>query len=154
MEKKPELQLLTFECRLNQPFEKVAGGFDVELFRALCPAFPRIRIRRFDGIREGDLVQLEMNFLLFTWQWNGRVESYRYSEDELCFVDSGQKLPPFLAFWRHEHRVNRNADGCTITDAIEFLPGKAWPEFLVRQMIRMQMKPRKEIYRNYFGKMV
>lgn len=152
MEKAAEAQRLSFECHLKTSFEQVAAGFNVDLFRALCPAFPKIRILRFDGIEEGDCVELDMNFFLFHWHWAGRVIAFRYSDQELCFIDAGTRLPPFLSYWHHEHRVDKIADGCCIYDIIHFRPGKGWPEFLVRLMITLQMAPRKNIYPAYFSK--
>lgn len=142
---------LIFECAVPAAFEKVIGRFDINLFRALCPAFPKVRIIRFDGIAEGDLVELCLDLFLVKWQWSGKVVSFIQMEDELRFVDSGLKLPPFLGTWLHAHIVKRSGSGSIITDEISFSPAPGWPAFLVKWMIRMQMQPRKKIYRKYFA---
>lgn len=146
----PELLKLSFSCALSAPFQKVADGFNVHLFKALCPPFPKVSIQRFEGIRKGDAVSLNLDFLLFSWQWSGKVISWQHTETELRFTDAGEKLPPFLSFWKHEHLVIHSGNGSVIEDNIEFQSGRGWPDFLVKWMIILQMKPRRKIYRNYF----
>jgi ligand-binding SRPBCC domain-containing protein len=146
-----EYHRLVFDCAVPAAFEKVISGFDINLFRVLCPAFPKVRIIRFDGIAEGDLVELSLDLFLVKWQWSGKVISFNQTEDELRFVDSGLKLPPFLGSWRHTHIVKRSGSGSFIIDEISFSPAPGWPAFLVKWMIRMQMQPRKKIYRKYFA---
>lgn len=145
-----KVQSLTFTCPLPANYQVVKSGFNIRLFEALCPPFPEIRILRFDGVRNGDLVQLELNFFLFKWQWWGVVIHEEESESHFLFVDSGEKLPPFLSSWTHEHRIAKTANGCSITDEIRFSAGKWWPDALVRLMVILQMKPRRSIYRKYF----
>ena len=152
MEKKAENLHLSFRCTIDAPFETVSEGFNIDLFRALCPAFPKVSIERFDGIRQGDLVSLKLGLFLLSWQWSGTVISYQRTDNELRFVDTGDRLPPFLSYWKHEHLIIKNGKGTVIEDNIEFRAGKGWPDFLVKMMISLQMKPRKKIYRNYFEK--
>jgi ligand-binding SRPBCC domain-containing protein len=143
---------LVFESPVNCSFEKVSEGFDVHLFRALCPPFPLVLIRRFDGIHKDDRVELELNFLLFRWTWSGRISLFSQNSDELCFVDNGEILPPFLSYWQHEHRIVRDGSFCRIIDDIRCTASKGWPDFLVKFLVQMQMNPRKKMYKSYFEK--
>lgn len=141
---------LHFESPVQAAFEKVVSGFNVDLFRALCPPFPRVKILRFDGIEEGNLIELRLNFILFQWRWFGKIISFQKSTDKLSFVDAGTKLPPFLTFWEHTHTVLRSERTSIIRDEICFLPAGGWPVFLVKWMIILQMQPRKRIYQEFF----
>jgi ligand-binding SRPBCC domain-containing protein len=107
-------------------------------------------IRRFDGIKTGNLIILDLNFLLFRWHWSGIISSFEENSQELIFVDEGKILPPFLSSWRHRHVIKKVNDGTKILDEIEFRPAKGWPEWLVRGMIWLQMMPRNRIYKAYF----
>lgn len=152
MEKKAENLRLSFRSTVDASFETVSEGFNIDLFRALCPAFPKVSIERFDGICEGDLVALKLGFYFFSWEWSGKVISHHLTENKLCFVDNGDRLPPFLSYWEHEHVVTKDGKETVIEDNITFRSGRGWPDFLVKMMISMQMMPRKKIYRNYFEK--
>jgi ligand-binding SRPBCC domain-containing protein len=144
---------LSFECQLSNPLKEVISGFDEKLFRALSPPFPRVKIRRFDGVKAGDRVDLELDFLLFTWKWSSLITSSTEDPDYMIFIDRGEVLPPFLSFWEHHHIMEKTENGSRIRDEIEFRPGKGWPVALVRLMIRMQMTPRNRIYKVYFKSM-
>jgi ligand-binding SRPBCC domain-containing protein len=141
---------LRFECHLSCPVEKLISGFDERLFRALSPPFPRVLIRQFDGVKKGDKVDLELDFLLFKWKWSGSIIASAYSENGFTFIDRGEILPPFLSSWEHHHILESSKSGSIIRDEIEFSSGKGWPDWLVRLMIRIQMNPRNRIYRAYF----
>ena len=141
---------LSFECRLSTPLEEVVSGFDESLFRALSPPFPRVKIRQFDGVNAGDRVDLELDFIVFTWKWSSLITSSKQDAERMVFIDRGEVLPPFLSFWEHHHIMEKTENGSLIRDEIEFRPGKGWPAALVRLMIWMQMTPRNRIYKAYF----
>lgn len=142
---------LTFECRLACPLETLIAGFDEQLFRALSPPFPQVLILQFDGIKTGDKVNLELDFLLFRWKWFGRITSSEPTEKGYTFTDKAEILPPFLSSWEHHHILEESGSGSIIRDEINFRSGKGWPDWLVSLLIRMQMNPRKKKYRAYFS---
>jgi ligand-binding SRPBCC domain-containing protein len=141
---------LSFECRLPCPVEALISGFDENLFRALSPPFPQVRILQFDGVKKGDKINLELDFLLFKWKWSGSIIASGYTGNGFTFVDRGEILPPFLSGWEHHHILEASGTGSIIRDEIEFRSGKGWPDWLVRLMIQAQMNPRKKKYRAYF----
>ena len=141
---------LRYECHVGRPLKEVLDGFDEKLFRYLSPAFPLVKIREFGGIRKGDLVDLNLNFLLFSWNWTSLITASGETETGFMFVDRAEKMPPFLSCWEHRHILEKSGEDCIIRDEIDFLPGKGWPAWLVRIMIELQMRPRKEKYRRYF----
>lgn len=145
-----EKDTISFECRLTCTLDKLIAGFNVQLFRALSPAFPAVRILRFDGVKKDDLVELELNFFIFRWRWVSRIISSGYRENGFVFIDYGIELPPFLSFWEHHHILESGTDGSLIRDEITFSPGRGWPFWLVRLMIRIQMQPRAGIYKRWF----
>jgi hypothetical protein len=54
---------------VTQNYRQVADRFDQNLFKALNPPFPPVKLLRFDGSRKGDEVHLQLNFLLFKQVW-------------------------------------------------------------------------------------
>ena len=141
---------IIFECRLSCPAEKVVERFGEDLFRALSPPFPRLKILQFDGIKTGDHVVLQLDFMLFTGHWSSLITSSHKSDHALVFVDVGEVMPPFLSRWEHRHVIEKVRNGSIIRDEIEFSPGKGWPAWLVWLMIWIQMKPRNRIYTSFF----
>ena len=140
MEKKAENLHLSFRCTIDAPFETVSEGFNIDLFRALCPAFPKVSIERFDGIRQGDLVSLKLGLFLLSWQWSGTVISYQRTDNELRFVDTGDMLPPFLSYWKHEHLVIKNGKGTVIEDNIELLTNVIGKNIIVLESESRRMR--------------
>ena len=137
---------LVVRTRVHNNYRAVFARFDRQLFEALNPPFPPVRVLRFDGCAEGDEVHLELNFLFARTLWVSRVVEAGETDVECYFTDEGVKLPPMLKHWRHRHRIRRVAEGETeIVDDVEFqsltppltaaLYGPLYGQFLYRKPV-------------------
>lgn len=130
--------------------QQVKKGFDQELFLTLNPPFPPVKLLQFDGCKAGDLVALELNFLLFKQQWVSKITDDYEDDRSWVFVDEGEKLPFFLKRWRHEHQVISAKKGSEIVDQIHFSSGYALIDIFLYPVLYLQFLYRKPIYKKIF----
>lgn len=142
---------LRLETRVNQSLSIVWQGFDRALFDRLSPPFPPVEVVRFDGCRQGDVVHLRLNFLLFRQDWISLIVEQKTTDQEIYFVDQGTQLPFFLTHWHHRHRLVRDApDGTSIIDDITFKTPFWFTDYLLYPLMWLQFAYRKPIYRRVF----
>lgn len=141
---------LVLETRVEQDYLQVKSGFDRSLFRQLLPAFPPVRLLRFDGSRTGDLITLEVNFLFFRQRWTSEIIEELTTPLEFYFVDRGVELPFFLRKWTHRHRVISAGIGSIIRDEIEFEAPFGLASYALFPVLWIQFALRKPIYRRRF----
>lgn len=141
---------ILIKTQVNQSILKVWEGFDLNLFEALSPPFPPVEVKQFDGCREGDLVNLELNFLFFKQNWISEIIEQRSSETTIYFIDKGIKLPFFLKYWHHQHLLVKEGTGTIIIDNIEFNTPSTITDFLFYPLLYLQFLYRKPIYKKYF----
>jgi ligand-binding SRPBCC domain-containing protein len=130
----------------------VFAGFTKELFLKLAPPFPPVRLLRFDGSQAGDIVELELNFLFFKNTWQSLITTQNTSPEEIFFIDEGKKLPFFLRFWHHKHRIVTSNTGSIIIDEITYKSPFKILDYLLYPMMYAQFAYRKPIYKKVFGK--
>lgn len=143
---------LTLKTRVRSSPEVVWPKFDRALFLRLAPPFPRIKLLRFDGCRPGDLIEVQLNFLLFKQTWISEIVEQRSKPDEISFVDEGVRLPFFLQRWLHRHRIVRRGSGSEIIDEIEFSSGRRVLDWFLFPAMWLQFAYRKPIYWRAFRK--
>ena len=143
---------LTIRTRVNAPLDAVWAGFDRQLFNRLSPPFPPVTVLRFDGCLKGDVVSLELNFLLFKQVWNSDIIDQQTTPGEIFFIDQGTKLPFFLAAWHHRHRLIKEGTGTVIADEITFQTPNVLLDYLFYPLLWAQFAYRKPIYRSVFGR--
>ncbi len=131
--------------------EQVWRGFDQSLFEKLAPPFPRVKLLRFDGSEKNDLVEVELNFIFFRQIWQSLIVDHGKSEEEIWFIDEGSRLPFFLRYWRHRHRLLRTATGTQIVDDIEYRTPSLLLDYFMYPMMWLQFAYRKPIYRRVFN---
>lgn len=133
---------------VSAPFEEVVNGFDKNLFKALLPSFPRMKVKRFDGCKKGDIVELKMGIGPMTWisEISETSSGWNYWE----FVDIGVKLPFPIRKWRHCHRVEREGSNTLILDKIEFSSGWKLIDWAIAPILTVSFKKRKALYSKYF----
>ena len=136
--------------KVDQDYLSVKSGFDEKLFKALNPPFPKVKLSRFDGCKEGDIVSLRLNFIFFSLTWESLITEDETTDNEFRFVDEGTSLPFFLKFWRHHHRVVSDGEGSLIIDDITFKTPFYLPEFLMYPALYGQFLYRKPIYQKFF----
>ena len=129
------------------------AGFTRALFLALAPPFPRLHLRRFDGCRTGDVVEIELRTGLKTLPWTSLItEDGVLPDGTHYFVDEGQVLPPPLRSWRHRHLVRPGpAGGSVIVDDLEYRTAYRWLDALLYPALWAQFAWRRPIYRRWFG---
>ena len=141
---------ITIETSVEQSMIQVMEGFDESLFKKLSPPFPPVKLLRFDGSKEGDLVSLELNFLAFRQKWTSKITEDGLSEDEFYFIDEGVELPFFLKYWRHKHRVIQKEGKSIIRDEITFNGPNPILTALLYPALYGQFLYRKPIYKKIF----
>jgi len=142
---------LTIQTRVNQSYQQVWAGFDKTLFDQLSPPFPPVRVVRFDGCYRGDVVDLELNFLLFKQRWVSHITDQQTNDTEIFFVDEGRRLPFFLSQWAHRHRILKDQDNAIIADEITFRTPFWLTDYLFYPLLWLQFAYRKPIYRRVFA---
>lgn len=143
---------INIKTKVEQDYLEVKQGFNKDLFLKLNPPFPPVKLLRFDGCRRGDKVSLELNFILFKQIWTSIITADRTDEEEFFFVDEGKKLPFFLRFWKHKHRIIREESGSTIVDEINFSARLKILSPLLYPVLYAQFWYRKPIYKKIFRK--
>ena len=142
---------LILRTQVARPVNEVWAGFDRRLFDKLSPPFPPVQVLRFDGCQTGDQVQLELNFLLFKQRWDSLIVDQQTSPDEIYFIDEGTKLPFFLRYWHHRHRLIKSGSGSLIIDDITFRTPNRLTDYLMLPVLWLQFLYRKPIYKHVFN---
>jgi ligand-binding SRPBCC domain-containing protein len=141
---------LSLHTAVQQSPAQVFAGFHQDLFKRLAPPFPPVKLLRFDGSKAGDTVSLELNFLLFRQRWDSFITEYYQSPQEIYFVDEGIRLPFFLKYWRHKHRIVAAPAGAVIIDEITFKAPFLLLTWLLYPALYLQFLYRKPIYKKIF----
>ncbi|WP_268033155.1 SRPBCC family protein [Algoriphagus sp. PAP.12] len=142
---------LIVETVVAQDYLQVKEGFTESLFLKLNPPFPPVKLIRFDGSESGDLVSLELNFLLFKQNWTSKITESQLTEKEYFFVDEGIQLPFFLKSWMHKHRLIKSGNHCLIRDEIDYEGPNSVISNLLYPILKGQFLYRKPIYKKVFG---
>lgn len=143
---------ITLRTKVDASLPAVWQGFDESLFEKLSPPFPPVKLARFDGSHEGDVVSLELNFIFFKQKWVSHIVEQRETEEEIYFIDKGVELPFFLSFWQHKHRLIRAPQGGTIiADEIEYRTPILLFDYLMYPVMWAQFAYRGPIYKKIFS---
>ena len=143
---------LKIQTSVEKNYLQVWEGFTEDLFNQLSPPFPPVKVMQFDGCQKDDTVELELNFLLFKQRWKSLITDQQSTNTEIFFLDEGVKLPFFLTFWKHRHRIIKNGDSTIIADEIEFRTPTLLTNYLFYPLLWLQFAYRKPIYRKVFRK--
>ena len=147
---------IVIKTPVEQALPQVWAGFDRRLFEQLTPVFPPVRIIQFDGCLQGDVVHLRLHFILFRQDWVSLIVDQQTGPDEIYFIDQGTRLPFFLSYWKHRHRLCRKIDPKTgleqtvIIDDITFRTPFWVTNFLVYPVLWGQFACRKFVYQRIF----
>ncbi|MCH7401669.1 hypothetical protein ACFOUP_14570 [Belliella kenyensis] len=141
---------ITISTKVEQSYLEVKEGFNQNLFKKLSPPFPPVKLLRFDGSNEGDLVSLELNFIFFKQTWTSIITKDHTDANEFYFIDKGIKLPFFLKKWQHKHRVINDGKSSIIIDEIAYQAPFSWMTLLLYPALYLQFIYRKPIYKKIF----
>lgn len=142
---------ITIKTLVDQRLPEVIAGFNGDLFLKLNPPFPKVRLIQFDGCKTGDLVSLELNFLLFKQVWTSEITEDFSDSEQFFFVDQGVKLPFFFKTWKHKHILQVRDDKTVITDDITYQTPSLLTDWLMYPLLYLQFLYRKPVYRKVFG---
>lgn len=144
---------ISIQTPVNQSIESVWNGFTESLFTELAPPFPPVNLLRFDGSQQGDEVHIQLHFLLFKQLWISLITENIKTEEEIYFIDEGIKLPFFLSFWKHKHRIvkNKNASEKHQTFIIDEIEFESPFGFLIYPILYLQFLYRRPIYQKIFS---
>ncbi len=142
---------ITIKTLVDQRLPEVIAGFNGDLFLKLNPPFPKVRLIQFDGCKTGDLVSLELNFLLFKQVWTSEITEDFSDSEQFFFVDQGIKLPFFFKTWQHKHILQVRDDKTVITDDITYQTPSLLTDWLMYPLLYLQFLYRKPVYRKVFG---
>jgi ligand-binding SRPBCC domain-containing protein len=131
----------------NRTIVNTFQKFDEALFLKLAPPLPISKLIRFDGCKTNDVVALKIR-IFFKWHlWESLIISNENKESEINFVDEGSKLPFFLSFWKHRHRIVQEENDVLIIDDIEFFAHNNVLTLLSYPILYLMFAMRKPIYR-------
>lgn len=142
---------IKIQTKVTQPLEKVINGFDETLFKALSPPFPRVNLKQFDGSKEGDIVSIELDFLVAKQSWISKISEVYSSQNEYYFIDEGVKLPFPLKCWHHKHLITDKGHERVITDEISYKSINLLLDLILYPLLQVQFIYRKPIYKRIFG---
>jgi ligand-binding SRPBCC domain-containing protein len=130
-------------------FEEVYAQFDKKLFEHLLPIFPPAKVIKFEGSKQGDMVELS----LAGQKWISLITEDQKEGKRAYFVDEGKKLPFPLKKWKHKHIVEyQEANTSRIIDEIAFTTGYPWLDSILAPLLYFQFKQRIPAYKKYFAK--
>jgi ligand-binding SRPBCC domain-containing protein len=141
---------ITVSTRVDKNYLEVKEGFTEKLFLNLNPPFPPVKLLRFDGSSKGDIVILELNFLIFKQKWTSKITADHTDENEFYFIDEGIELPFFLKKWKHKHRVIKSGNGSLIKDEIDYTGKFGLMTLLLFPVLYGQFLYRKPVYKKIF----
>lgn len=133
---------------VDENYKKVFSMFNREFFIKLAPPLFKFELKNFDGCITNDLVHIELDFVLFKQDWISLISDHGADSDELYFIDEGIKLPFFLKYWKHKHRIqNYNGKTRIVDDIIYTTPNKLL-DILIYPSLYFMFYYRKHIYQN------
>lgn len=142
---------LKISTEVGQALPQVILGFNEDLFKKLSPPFPKVILKRFDGCLKGDIVSLELDFLIFKQMWTSEIISYESNPEKFEFVDKGIELPFFLMSWQHRHTLLLENGVVSIVDDINFSSNFKFFDYLLFPVMYLQFFFRKPIYKKVFN---
>jgi len=143
---------LKLKTTVKQNYLKVKEGFNEDLFMSLNPPFPPVELKEFGGCEKDDIVHLRLNFIFFKQDWISEITYDRTNNDIFEFIDEGKKLPFFLKYWKHYHKVLKvNEETSEIVDDITFKSPFILMDVLLYPVLWLQFAYRKPIYRKIFS---
>ena len=142
---------IKIDTLVSQPLKVVKEGFTGDLFLQLTPPFPKVKLLKFDGCLTGDIVSMELNFILFRQTWISEIIEDQSTDKSFYFIDQGTKLPFFLRYWQHKHLLSDQGGSTLITDDISYKTPFIILDWLMYPLLYWQFKQRSPVYRKVFA---
>jgi ligand-binding SRPBCC domain-containing protein len=142
---------LYFETNISLPYTAVKDKFNKELFLYLAPPIIPFNLKKFDGCKKGDVVQIDLGIWPLVQQWVSLITFDEESEKGWSFIDEGEKLPWPLKEWKHHHRVDRISEKeCRIVDDIHFSCRPSFLNPIMKPFLFVMFSIRPRRYRKFF----
>ncbi len=142
---------ITIKTEVKSSIKIVWQGFTQKLFLKLAPPFPPVKLVRFEGCLKGDIVSMELNFIVLKQNWTSLITEQIETEEEIYFIDEGTELPFFLKNWKHKHRIVKHDNNASIIDEIEYKTPTILTDYLFYPILYLQFVYRKPIYKKVFN---
>lgn len=131
-------------------YNVVASNFERPLFTHLLPKFPLTRLVKFEGSENGDLVCVQLELFGKVLDWDSEIIQKKVYDHETNFTGQGRKLPFFLIYWEHRHRIIRKHQGTVILDEIYYKSPNIILEILIFPFLYLGFYGRKKGYVSFF----
>ncbi|MBC7475200.1 MAG: hypothetical protein H7263_12975 [Candidatus Sericytochromatia bacterium] len=141
---------IKISTKVNQDYKKVFSQFNEDLFVNLNPPGIPFKLNRFDGCKAGGVVNIELNLLGLKQEWITHITEDSEDLEEIFFVDESSKLPFFLSYWHHKHRILKQKNGSKIIDDITYRTPFLLLDYLCYPVMYFQFYYRKHIYKEVF----
>ncbi len=142
---------LYFETMIDLPYEVVKSKFNQELFIYLAPPLIPFHLKKFEGCKKGDFVQIDLGLWPLKQEWVSLITSEEDNIKGWSFVDEGRKLPWPLKTWHHHHRVDKVSEKeCRIVDEINFSCSPSFLTPLFKPILFLIFSIRPNRYRTFF----
>lgn len=135
---------------VNAEFQRVISRFNKDLFTHLLPSFPRIQLLQFDGTAVGNMLRLRIFLSSWSMDWDTQIIERQENASEVFFIDQGIRLPLFLVYWEHKHRIIKKEHCTVIIDEITYKSANSMVEYLVMPVLWASFIARKKGYRSFF----
>ncbi|MFN8575394.1 MAG: hypothetical protein U0354_00920 [Candidatus Sericytochromatia bacterium] len=141
---------IKISTKVNKDYESVYNGFTRELLEKLTPPLINFELLKFDGSRTGDDVHILLNILGLEQLWITHIVEDNHDSEEIYFVDQSSKLPFFIKYWKHKHRILKVKNGSKIIDEISYKTPFILLDYLSYPIMFLQFYYRKHIYKREF----
>jgi len=143
---------IVLSTKVQQDYRQVYEGFDENLFTSLTPPMPKVHLMEFGGTQIGKETHLILDFVFFKDEWISTVTEEGKCEEQIFFIDEGKKLPFFLKYWHHEHRLFKTAENETIIQDYILFKTPSWlTDILFYPALFLQFAWRIPIYKRIFS---
>ena len=141
---------IKISTKVNKSYEEVFKNFNQPLLEKLTPPLIPFKLLKFDGSKKGDDIHIQLNILGLKQLWITHVIEDSHDKEEIYFIDQSSKLPFFLTFWKHKHRILNRKTGSQIIDEIEYRTPHFLLDYLCYPVMYLQFYFRKHIYKEEF----
>lgn len=141
---------IKISTKVNRDYKYVYENFTRELLEKLTPPIIPFELLKFEGSKMGDDIHILLNILGIEQLWITHIVEESHDLEEIYFVDQSSKLPFFLSFWRHKHRILNVKNGSKIIDEISYKTPFILLDYLCYPIMYVQFYYRKHIYKREF----
>lgn len=123
--------------------------YHVDLFIKLTPWFSSVYIKRFDGLKVGDIFEMEISFLFWKFPWQSIVVLHETDFKVDSFVVIGKKLPHFIKSWHHQQEWEQSGAGrSVISSRIEFECQDLLIDFALKLFLKFHLWHRQKVFKS------